>query len=188
MISYLSGKIIFKKEKFVVLEVNNIGYKVFISKKALLGLKEGQDIKIFSYLNVKENGLELYGFLTNEEFELFEILEQIRGIGPKVALEISSIGPLEKIKDRILAHDEKIFEGIPGIGKKRAMAIMMELSGKIVSMPAKYGQSQSADDAEEGLISLGFTRQKVREALKEISKEIIDPKIRIKEALKILGR
>ena len=188
MISYLSGKIIFKKEKFIILETNSIGYKVFISKKAILGLKEGQDIKIFSYLNVKENGLELYGFLTNEEFELFEILEQIRGIGPKVALEISSIGPLEKIKNRILAHDEKVFEGIPGIGKKRAMAIMVELSGRIISMGEKRNSSQPADDAEEGLVSLGFSRQKARESLKEIPKEIIDPKIRIKEALKILGR
>jgi Holliday junction DNA helicase RuvA len=187
MISYLSGKIIFKKDKFVILEVNNIGYKVFISKKALLGLKEGEDIKMFSYLNVKENGLELYGFLTNEEFELFEILEQIRGIGPKAALEISSIGPLEKIKDRILKHDEGIFEGIPGIGKKKAMAIIMELSGKIMAF-SKIEEKSHSDDAENGLVSLGFSRQDARTALKEVPKEITDAKVRIKEALKILGR
>jgi len=180
MIAYLSGKIISKKEKFVVVETNSIGYKVFISQKAIFNLKVNQEVKLFTFLNVKENGLELYGFLTNDEFEFFEILEQIRGIGPKVALEISSIGPLDKIRQRILNHDEKLFDGIPGIGKKRAMAIMMELTGKIQS-PLKKG---SEDEAESALMGLGFTKMQAREALKNVPKDISKTEERIKYALK----
>jgi Holliday junction DNA helicase RuvA len=180
MIAYLSGKIIAKKEKFIILETNNIGYKVFISQKAIFNLKANQELKLFTFLNVKENGLELYGFITSEEFEFFEILEQIRGIGPKVALEISSIGPLDKIRQRILSHDEKLFDGIPGIGKKRRVAIMMELTGKIES-PLKKG---SEDEAESALIGLGFTKMQAREALRNVPKDISNIEERIKYALK----
>lgn len=183
MISSISGKITLKKDKFIVLEANNIGYKVFISRKALFGLKVGDDLKLSTSLNVKENGLELYGFLTSEEFEFFEILEQIRGIGPKVALEISSIGPLEKIRQRILSHDEKLFDGIPGIGKKRAMAIMVELTGKIQAFSGAKKET-SEDEAESALMSLGFSKTQAKEALKRVPKDVSGLEERIKYALR----
>lgn len=180
MIAYLSGKIISKKDRFIILETNNIGYKVFISQKAIFNLKVNQELKLFTFLNVKENGLELYGFLTSDEFEFFEVLEEIRGIGPKVALEISSIGPLDKIRQRILNHDEKLFDGIPGIGKKRRVAIMMELTGKIQS----YDKKGSEDEAESALISLGFTKAQAKVALKNVPKDISNIEEKIKYALK----
>lgn len=187
MISYLSGKIILKKEKFIILEVNGVGYKVFFSQKTLSKIpKIGQNLKVFCFLDVKENSLNLYGFLNSKELEFFEILETIRGVGPKAALEISSLGPLEKIKERILAQDEKLFEDIPGIGRKKAMTIILELSGKIkdISQREKNGE---LDEAEEALIGLGFPRQQVKEVLKKIPKDIKETEDKIKEALKILG-
>src|SRR5688500_13253804 len=115
MISYLSGKIILKKEKFVILENNGIGYKVFLSRETLSKLSENTDTaKFFCFQNVKEDALDLYGFLSYDELDFFEVLMDIRGVGPKSALDIAALGSLEKIKDRILKQDEKIFQGIPG--------------------------------------------------------------------------
>ncbi|PIR72673.1 MAG: Holliday junction branch migration protein RuvA [Candidatus Nealsonbacteria bacterium CG10_big_fil_rev_8_21_14_0_10_36_24] len=188
MIAYLKGTIIIKKEKFIVLDVKGIGYKVFLSKKALSNLPAiGDDLKIFCFLNVRENAMELYGFLDEKELEFFEILDSIRGIGPKAALEISSLGPLDNLKERILKQDENIFAGIPGIGKKKAMAIILELSGKLRDI-SKEKKISSTDEAEEGLINLGFPRQKAKLALSKVSKNIKETEQKIKESLKILGK
>jgi len=189
MISHLQGKIILKKDKFIVLDVNGVGYKVFLSQKALLKIPEiGQNLKLFCYLNVRETAMDLYGFFDEKELEFFEILNAITGIGPKVALEISSLGPLEKIKDRILAQDQKIFEGIPGVGRKRAMTIILELSGKIKDISlARPKKETKIDEAEDVLAGLGFPRQRVKEALSRVSRDMA-PEERIKEALRILGK
>lgn len=134
MISHLCGEIIFKGGKFIILDVGGVGFKVFLSQKTLLKIpQEGESLKVFCYLNVRENILDLYGFLDFEELELFEILEDISGVGPKMALEIASLGPLEKLKKAVEERDEKIFEGISGIGRKRTQAIILELSEKLKS-------------------------------------------------------
>lgn len=184
MISYLYGKIISKKDKFIVLEVNNIGYKVFLSKKALNELEEEKNVKLFCFLNVKENGLDLYGFLSEGELEFFEILDSIRGVGPKAALEISSLGPIDKIKNRIIERDEKLLSGISGIGSKKAETIILELSRKI-KVSAK---SENIDEAEDALINLGFSKNEAKNALKNIPQAIKDSEEKVKQALKILGK
>src|SRR5271163_3757150 len=117
MISYIRGSIILKRDKFIIVENGGIGYKVFVSVHNALKLPEiGQEVKLFCFQNVKEDALDLYGFFTYDELDFFETLMDIRGAGPKSALDIASLGSLEKIKDRILAGDVKIFQGIPGIG------------------------------------------------------------------------
>lgn len=191
MINYLSGKIIYKAEKFVILDVNGVGYKVFVSAPTLLKIsKEGGPLKVFCYLNVKENALDLYGFLAMEELDFFELLNDIQGIGPKAALKLSILGPLEKIKKEILAGNEKIFEGISGIGKKRVQAIILELTGKIkeAAMVGQPRKAEKSDELEDALLGLGFPRQKVKEVLKEVPRDIKDEKERMKEALKRLGK
>lgn len=188
MIAYLEGKVIVKQDKFIVLEVNHIGYKVFLSRKTLSQLSEHQGvIKLFCYHNVKENASDLYGFLTYDELEFFEILNDIRGVGPKAALEISSLGSLAKIKDRILAQDEKIFAGIPGIGAKKAMTIILELTGKIKLLIGQKSKG-SLDPAEDALTQLGFTKQQAKEALGRVGSEIKDTEERVRLGLKNLGK
>jgi len=178
MISYLVGKIILKRDKFIILEVSNVGYKVFLSRQTLLRLPEiSQAIKMFVYHDIGEDKSNLYGFLTYEELDFFEVLNGIHGIGPKAALEISVLGPLEKIKDKILAQDEKIFEGIPGIGGKRASAIILELTGKIKMLGAK---KSSGDEAEDALTQLGFSKQQARDALAHV-----DPKLKSEDRIKL---
>jgi len=186
MISYLDGKIILKRPKFIILEVNNIGYKVFLSPQTLLTLPGiGENLKVFTYQNVKEEALDLYGFLAYEGLEFFETLMEIRGVGPKSALDISDLGSLDKIKDRILRQDEKIFEGIPGIGPKKAMTIILELTGKIKLLGQK---KSSGDEAESALMQLGFSKQQSKDALSRVPSSIKDSGERIKQALKNLGR
>jgi len=186
MIAFLDGKIILKRDKFIILEVAGVGYKVFLNRQNLLKLPEiAQPVKLYIYHNLKEDKSDLYGFLTYGEFEFFEALMDIRGVGPKSALDISALGSLDKIKDKILAQDEKIFEGIPGIGSKKAMTIILELTGKIKMLGNK---KDSADESESALIQLGFSKQQAKEALSGIPTNIKNSEERIKLALKSLGR
>jgi Holliday junction DNA helicase RuvA len=184
MIAYLNGKLILKRDKFIVLEVNNIGYKVFLSQQTLFKLPQiGENLKVYCYQNVGETVLDLYGFLDDKELEFFEILNDIRGIGPKAALEISAAGPLEKIKDKILSQDENVFAGIPGVGQKRAQTIILELTGKIKTLD---GKKTSADEAENALMGLGFTKQQAKDALTGVSGKTTEERVQI--ALKSLAK
>ncbi|MBI3631510.1 MAG: Holliday junction branch migration protein RuvA [Candidatus Staskawiczbacteria bacterium] len=188
MISYLQGKIILKRDKFIILQVQDIGYKVFVSRATLLKLPEiGENLKLFCFQNVKEEALDLYGFLTYDELDFFEVLNDIRGVGPKAAIEIASVGPLDRIKERVLMQDEKIFEGIPGIGAKKAMTIILELTGKIKMLSGSKSKGP-ADEAEDALSQLGFSRQQAKDALKQVPASIKNTEERIKQALKTLGR
>jgi len=187
MISFLSGNIISKKDKYIVLDVNGVGYKVFLSQKSLLKISEnGQKINLYCNLHVRENLMDLYGFLDQKELEFFELLEEIRGVGPKAALEISSLGSLEKIKESVLKQDAKIFETVPGIGRKKAMTIILELTGKIKNL---LEQKVSGDkDVIDSLLRLGFLKQDIKNALEKVSKEANTAEEKIKEALKLLGK
>ncbi len=186
MIAFLNGKIILKKGKFIILEVNNIGYKIFLSQQTLITLPAiGSNIKLFTYQNVKEEALDLYGFFSYEELEFFEMLMDIRGVGPKAALEISAVGPLDRIKDKVLKQDENVFAGIPGIGAKKAMTIILELTGKIKMLGEKKG---SSDEAENALTQLGFSKQQAKDALARVPSNIKNSEERIKLALKTLGK
>ena len=179
MINYLQGKVIFKKDKFVIIDINGLGYKVFLSQKNLSQIKEGEQSKIFSFLYVRENALDLYGFFSWPELELFELINDISGVGPKAALEISSLGPLEKFKKAIESGDSDVFQGIAGIGPKKAKKILLEISGKIKEIKI------SDDPALAALLNLGFNKEKAREVLNKIDRNK-SLEERIKEALSII--
>lgn len=185
MIHYLKGKVEFKKNKFVIIEVASIGYKVFCSPNTLKEISEGQEVKLFTYLNPKEGSCDLYGFLTREGLELFEALKEISGVGPRTALDLSIYGSLENLKSVMDKAD--FYKEVKGIGEKKIKKILLELTGKIkeISKPQNFFQE---DEAVEALISLGFSRQKAKEVLKRIPSEIQETEEKIKEALKILGR
>jgi len=186
MISFLEGRVILKRDKFIILEVAGVGYKVFLNRQTLLSLPQvGEPVKLFCFHNIKEDASDLYGFISYDELDFFEVLNDIHGVGPKAALEISVLGPLEKIKDKILAQDEKLFAGIPGIGAKRASAIILELTGKIMARPASA--RASTDEAENALVQLGFSRQQAKDVLSRVPSSA-KPEDRIKLALKNLGK
>ena len=186
MIASLQGKITLRKKDFIVLEVSGVGYKVFLSEKTLNKIpQEGQDLNLFTYFHLKETAAELYGFLNPDELELFETLNGISGIGPKTATALASLGSLEKLKETI--EKGELSGEIKGIGRKRAQKILLELTGKIKELE-KPRKIIETDEELDALLSLGFPRQKAKDALSQVPKEIKDPQKRIKEALKFLGR
>ena len=185
MIYYISGKIQSKNEKFLVVEASNLGYKVFCSPDTLKKVSENNEIQLFTHLYLKEEKVELYGFLTQKELELFETLNEISGIGPKTAMLLSSVGSLEKLKE--MMEKDKLPQEIKGIGKKKMQKILLELTGKIKEINSPQNASL-ADEALDALISLGFPRQKAKDALSQIPPEIKGTEVRTKEALKLLGK
>jgi len=188
MISHLKGKIIFKGEKFIILDVRGVGYKIFLSQKTLSKIpKIGKSLKLFCFLDVRQSILDLYGFLNFKELKFFEFLNEIPSIGPKAALEVSAIGPLEKIQEAIEKEDEKIIQEVSKVGKKKAQMIILELSREIKKAKPKR-KVLKEDEAFQALINLGFSRQKVRRALSRIPKKIKDTEEKIKRALRLLGR
>ena len=123
MISYLEGKILRKTQKYATLLVGGVGYKVFVPVSFLNKLELGGDASIFTHLNVKEDALDLYGFSSESELELFELLISISGVGPKAALGIISLDTPEKIAGAILREDFAYLSSVSGIGAKTGKKI-----------------------------------------------------------------
>ncbi len=190
MISYLEGEIIQKNDDFVVLKTNGVGFQVFCSEETLKSLPQKKEtLKIFCYLDVTERSLKLYGFLKQKQLKLFKLVRNISGIGPKAALQISSLQSLEKIKKEIKEGNTRIFEDIPGIGKKKAQKIILELSGKIASLEKNQKKkTKKASQAVNALINLGFSSKEARDALSKAPKKIKKTEEKVKKALEILGK
>ncbi len=187
MISYLSGKIILKTQESAILEVGGVGYEVWLAEKSLEKvLEKGQDFSFYCQLEANERGVKLYGFLTHSQLELFKVIRGITGIGPKAALQISSLGSLEEIK-KIIEEGK----AIPGIGPKKASKIVLELSGKISQQKSKSKTQKNEFENDEtylALIGLGFTKEQALNVLSQIPKEITSVQDKIKQALKALKK
>jgi Holliday junction DNA helicase RuvA len=193
MISYLSGKIILKKPGFIILETAGVGYQVFLSTKSTETVPTtGAPFKLFTYLDVCERSLKLFGFLTYDELELFSLVRNISGVGPKAALEISAFGPLDKIKREIMDGDASFLHNISGIGQKKAQKIILELSGKLKELEPKNANPKQdkfeKDEAFLALCNLGFPKDKCKAALSQIPDNITNPQERVKQSLQILGK
>lgn len=191
MIAYLEGKILDKNEKFFVLDVNNVGYKVF-SHAGILAkiLKIGQNVKIWTHLYIREDAMDLYGFLDKDDLNFFEMLISISGIGPRSALGILEVAPVSSLKQAIVSEDESFFTKVSGIGRKTAQRLILELKSKLVKTVVleKSGEFKEMGDAFEALMSLGYRANDVRRILNELPKEIKSVEDKVKAALKKLGR
>ena len=184
MFGYLKGKIVLKGKNFLIVETGGVGYKVFLSKEALKRIKEKDTIEVFVRLCLKRETIELYGCLDQKEFELFEFLEKMPGIGPKTALPLASIGSLEELKKAVDKKDDKLFKSVKGMGLKRRQRLILELTGQLKDL--KKGSSFEQDEAFKALLALGFPKKAAAEALLEVPEEIKETQQRVQEALKIL--
>lgn len=190
MIAYLSGKIIHKGQRHIMLLTDHVGYKVFVTERSLSVLEHSSQAELFTHLNVKEDALELYGFQTREELELFELLITISGIGPRVALGVVSIDTPDAISEAILNDDAKYMTKVSGIGLKTAQKIVIELRDKVAKLSFGKASTGGVKDSEviDALEALGYSSKDAREALKHISKDIEKIDDKIKEALIFLGK
>jgi Holliday junction DNA helicase RuvA len=186
MISYIKGKILIKKQKFLIIERQGIGYKIFVSEKTLEKIKQGEEKEFFTFFVLRKEKLELYGFLTPEELTVFETVEKISGIGPKGAMLVASLGTIGQLKKAVEVHNFKYFSKIKGIGRKKVQKIILELGGSL----KEFNKSliEKDDEALRGLLSLGFSSKEAKEALGKVSDDIKEPEKRIQKALQFFAR
>lgn len=186
MIASLRGKITAEKDKYVVLEANGVGYKVYTLIENLLPLQKGAEVFFYIYTHIREDAFDLYGFLEEKEMNFFEMLLSISGIGPKSALGILSVASIETLKKAISQNDIVYLTKISGIGRKTAERIVIELRDKVGKMTNDNSLSEEMDTLE-ALKTLGYTQKDALEALKEVA-DIKDTNQKIRGALKVLGK
>lgn len=192
MIAHLSGTILFAGDRYVVIETAGVGYKIRVPIDTLHALRKSADKKasLWIYTVVREDALDLYGFQNQTELEFFEMLISVSGIGPKGALGILNVAPVEHLKEAIAMGDTVALTKVSGIGSKSAQKIILELRDKLGGHESITGDTMLGDerDAIEGLVALGYAERSAREALKKVSPEIKGTGARIKDALKQLGK
>lgn len=189
MISWLFGKIIHRNEEFIIINTNGVGYKVYISPKTFSKIKDEKEIEIYTYLNVKEDALDLYGFLTHEELQFFQAMISISGIGPKMAMNILGNASVLEIKKAVVRNDVLFFDSIPGIGKKKAERFIIEIRDKIEKglLEEKVNFKENSE-VIEALTKLGYRREEIIEIVRQIPDNISGAEKKITWILKNLGK
>jgi holliday junction DNA helicase RuvA len=186
MIGHLKGMLLHQDLKSVVLDVSGVGYKIH-TNTASLDSQKGKTLEFWTYLAVRENALDLYGFATKEELDFFELLLTVSGIGPKSAMGILSVATLQNLRHAISTGDTSHLTKVSGVGKKNAEKIVLELKDKLDGWTLEAGSSMSGDvDALEALKSLGYAEREAREALKKVM-DAKDTGDKVKKALKLLS-
>lgn len=187
MIGQLTGQITYQEDRFVILNVGGVGYKVFVSSETLNKLPvTAQTVTIWTKLIVREEVLDLYGFIAKKELNFFELLNSISGVGPKSALSILSLAPPETLQKAISSGKTEYLTQVSGIGRKIAEKIILELRDKIGHLAESSTNLDQEAEAVLALEALGYSNREAREALREIPSDITDTSAKIKEALKNL--
>ena len=202
MIAYVKGSLAFINDQSVVVDVNGVGYLVNVSGTTLsrLPAKDGQ-LQLFTYLQTTESGQSLHGFLTQEEVRMFMLLISVSGIGPKVATAVLGALSPQDIIMAIIAEDAVALSKAPGVGKKTAQRVMLELRDKIKTSDAWEDSGGMADmpqsgnvqkgekqDAMDALLALGYGRTEAMQAVLEVAEDGMAADALIKLALKKLMR
>jgi Holliday junction DNA helicase RuvA len=181
MIVSLCGIVVYHGIGFVIVENAGVGYKVNIPEDRAHALR-GQ-VHLFTHEVIRESERELFGFLRVETLELFWKLISVSGVGPKSGQKIVFADETEKVKERIMAGDISFLTNVPGIGKKTAQKIILELKGALAQEPEV---SVFDEDAVEALVALGYGRKQVEQAMAGLQEETTEGKIR--SALKVFGK
>lgn len=198
MFSYIKGTLEIKTLNYIVIDVNGVGFKIFMSESAIQRLDEtGKNIKIFTHMQVKEDDISLYGFITNEELRMFELLISVSGVGAKSAINmLSSITP-SKFALAVISNDVKTLTKIPGIGPKSAQRIILELKDKLktedsitkddIEIKNSIIEGNKLEEAIQALKVLGYTRQEIENVIHKIDITNLVVEDIIRKALGYLG-
>lgn len=186
MIGYIEGEIIGVEAKSLTLKSGSIGYRIFATGETIESVRNKKEkVSFWTHLAVRENALDLFGFLEKTNRDFFELLITIPGIGPKSALAVLNVVSVKTLMAAVSKNDVSYLTKVSGIGKKTADKIMLELQGKF----ADDGSVLSEDgDVMEALKSLGYGERDIREVLKKIPETTNGTSSRVKEALKLLGK
>jgi Holliday junction DNA helicase RuvA len=194
----LTGKIAYRSIDHLIVDVGGVGYRLMIPLSTFYALPEEGEIRLHVHTHVKEDAIHLYGFLTPPEKEMFVLLLSVSGVGPRLALNILSNIPSAELKAALWEGNSKRLSAIPGIGKKTAERLVLELREKVqrlgpLSLPTRPETGQppanSLDDTLSALVNLGYKESLAKKVLEsmEISKETPLEEI-LKGALKVLVR
>jgi len=200
MISHIKGILEHKDVDYIIVDVNGIGYKVFTSLSTIQSLKEvGSEVKIYTYLQVREDNLSLFGFASTEELKMLELLLKVSGVGPKVAISIISNLSPSKFSLAVITDDVKTLSKVPGIGMKTAQRIILELKDKIKKEQkdiTSYSEDNDTFDADKkdtkaseaiaALMVLGYTALEANRAVSAVYSDNLDLEDIIKNSLKKL--
>lgn len=204
MISYIRGELCDIEEQKAIVDVNGVGYGIYMPQQALSLLPPmGQQVKIHTYLNIREDAMQLFGFLTKEDLNIFRLLIGVNGIGPKAGLNILSCLSPDELRFAVLSGDAKAISATPGIGKKTAEKLILELKDKLniedmLEHAAHGGDSEDLAsgtdtasntmqaEAVQALTALGYGSAESLRAVKKSSPECSSVEDILKEALKFL--
>lgn len=201
MIGYLRGTIEEIEEDAVLLDRDGIGFRVRVPASCLNGvLRKGHEVRLYTHLHVKEDALTLYGFLSRDDLEIFRMLTGVSGIGPKGALGILSSFSADDLRFAVLAEDAALIAKAPGIGKKTAQKVILELKDKLrleeafekklehemASDPAAAASAGTAEsDVAEALVALGYSGAEALRAVRSVEgRETMDQGTLLKQALR----
>lgn len=201
MYEYIRGQFQGISKDYVVIELNNIGYKILTSGNTMSNMpKVGEEVLLYLEQIVREDFIGLYGFTTREELEMFKLLLSINGVGAKAALSLLSISTVNNLKYAIMMGDEKHITRAPGIGKKTAQRIILELKDKLKpdELTSEEGEliegindnsdySFNINETLSALMALGYTEKEAQKALEKVDKTLSIENM-IKESLKLLMR
>ena len=194
MFYYLEGKVAHVEPYLAVIDCGGVGYACRTTNHTIRQLKKGEVKRLYTYLNVGDGIFELYGFATQEELNLFQHLISVSGVGPKAALAILSAATPESLAMAIVTGDEKSLTAAPGVGKKIAQRIILELKDKLtkeqqeIGMPTApgivAGEKSKAVEAAAALAVLGYTQQDISAALKGVDVETLPLEEIVRQSLK----
>lgn len=189
MIGYLTGELFETYENSIILLVNGVGYKVFVTSQFLDSKKTSEKVSLYINSVIREDVFDLYGFEKKEEKELFEMVVAISGIGPKTAIGILSKGNINDIMNAVLEGDLSFFAGVPRLGKKNAQKLIIELKNKTGDIGALTFEEQGErKDLRDAIKSFGYQDKEISEAILEAEKSGGKLEEKIAYALKILGK
>lgn len=199
MIASLSGKLIYKDASYAIIECGGIGFKCFVTKNTFYSLGEvGNDVFLHTYLSVREDALDLFGFATSAELTVFKLITSVSGVGSKIGLAVLSEFSPEQVMLYIASGDSKSLTAASGVGLKLAQRIVLELKDKVGSIAEENNitdiksignatASAAPKEAIEALVSLGYSQSEASLAVGKLDPELTVDAL-IKQALKSLAR
>lgn len=188
MIAFIKGRLIEKFPTYVVIDVNGVGYHILISLNTYSNIGDEESLKLFTQLIVREDAHLLYGFSTESEKRLFQLLISVSGVGASTALMVLSAGEVSEIQDALLSGDVAWFKSVKGIGPKSAQRIIIDLKDKIAKENIESNNltilnNTTKDEALSALVLLGFNRTQADKTITSILKT--NPNIEVEEVIKL---
>lgn len=175
MYAFFKGKVDNILNDRIIIDVNNIGYEIFIPESSLFNVEIGNEIKVYTYLHVREDEMRLFGFLSNSELELFKKLITVSGLGPKGAMGIISKVDIESLCIAIATEDLASLKSVPGIGPKMAQKIIFELKDKVLKEQAGIPKNkedntniENINEAMTALEVLGYSQKQLKEVMNKL--------------------